>query len=126
MDSLSKVRNYRDLIAWQKAMDLVEHIYVATRNWPKAELYGLTNQVQRAVVSVPSNIAEGQGRTSTKEFLHHLSIARGSLFEVETQVLIAQRLGYLTKTDADTLLSDTGEVSRLLSGLMKALSKSNH
>ena len=126
MDSLARIRSYRDLIAWQKAMDLVEHIYVATRNWPKAELYGLTNQVQRAAVSVPSNIAEGQGRTSTKEFLHHLSIARGSLFEVETQLLIAQRLSYLTKTDADRLLSEAGEISRLLSGLLRSLNNANH
>ncbi|HEX8220640.1 MAG TPA: four helix bundle protein [Chloroflexia bacterium] len=126
MDGLAKIRSYRDLIAWQKAMDLVEHIYVGTRNWPKAELYGLTNQVQRAAVSVPSNIAEGQGRTSTKEFLHHLSIARGSLFEVETQLLIAQRLNYLTKTDADRLLSEAGEISRLLSGLLRSLNNANH
>jgi four helix bundle protein len=125
MDSLAKIRSYRDLIAWQKAMDMVEHIYVATRNWPKAELYGLTNQVQRAAVSVPSNIAEGQGRTSTKEFLHHLSIARGSLFEVETQLLIAQRLSYLTRADADRLLSEAGEISRLLSGLLRSLT-TNH
>ncbi|HEX8231419.1 MAG TPA: four helix bundle protein [Chloroflexia bacterium] len=71
-------------------------------------------------------MAEGQGRTSTKEFLHHLSIARGSLSEVETQLLIAQRLGYLTKTDAASLLSEAGEVSRLLSGLLRALNNANH
>jgi four helix bundle protein len=106
-------------------MDLVEHVYLATRKWPKTELYGLTNQVQRAVVSVPSNIAEGQARTSTKEFLHHLSIARGSLSEVETQLLIAQRLRYITKADAEGLLSEAGEVSRLLSGLLRALT-TNH
>src|SRR6476659_1156091 len=89
------VRSYQDLVAWQKAMDLVELVYGATRGFPREEVYGLTSQVRRAAVSVPSNIAEGQGRASTKEFLHHLSIARGSLFEVETQVLVAQRLGYL-------------------------------
>jgi four helix bundle protein len=79
-----KVRSYRDLTGWQKGMDMVELVYTTTRGWPKEELYGLTGQVRRAAVSVPSNIAEGQGRASTKEFLHHMSMARGSLLEVES------------------------------------------
>lgn len=89
------VRNYSELIAWQKAMDLVEAIYKATKHFPREELYGLTSQLRRAGVSIPSNIAEGQGRKSTSEFLHHLSFAYGSLREVETQLVIAGRLGYL-------------------------------
>src|SRR5881628_2710921 len=117
------VRNYRELTAWQKAMDLVELVYTATRSWPKEEIYGLTSQVRRAVVSVPSNIAEGQGRTSTREFLHHLSIAYGSLREVETQVLVAQRLGYLPQELTDRLLASTGEVGRLINGLSRSLSE---
>ncbi|HKC66104.1 MAG TPA: four helix bundle protein, partial [Pyrinomonadaceae bacterium] len=88
------VRNYSELIVWQKAMDLVEGIYAATKQFPKEEIYGLTSQIRRAAVSIPSNIAEGQGRKSINEFLHHLSIAYGSLREVETQILIAERLLY--------------------------------
>src|SRR5689334_15110274 len=115
------IRSYRDLIAWQKGMDLVEMVYRNSDNWPKAEHYGLINQVRRAAVSVPANIAEGQGRASTKEYLHHLSIARGSLLEVETHLLIAQRLGYLPNESADSLLVQAAEVSRLISGLSRSL-----
>src|SRR5437667_9229628 len=113
--------SYRDLIAWQRAMDLVEILYASTRVWPKDEVHGLTSQVRRAVVSIPSNIAEGQGRASTKEFLHHLSIARGSLLELETQALVAQRLGYLQSEVAERLLISAAEVSRLISGLARSL-----
>ena len=121
MEESKKVRHYRDLTGWQKAMDLVEIVYEATRSWPRDEIYGLTNQIRRAVVSVPSNIAEGQGRNSPKEFMHHLSIARGSLLEVETQALIAQRLGYLQPQSAERILSSADEVSRLISGLSRYL-----
>ena len=117
----NQVRNYRDLAVWQKAMDLVELVYTATRGWPKEELYGLTNQVRRAAVSVPSNVAEGQGRASTKEFLHHLSMARGSLLEVETQLLVARRLGYSSPEALDHLLTCTAEVGRLINGLYRSL-----
>ena len=115
------VKNYRELLAWQKAMDLVELVYSATFDWPKEELYGLTSQIRRAAVSVPSNIAEGQGRASSKEFSHHLSIARGSLLEVETQLLLAQRLNYLQTAEADKLLACTAEVGRLITGLARSL-----
>src|SRR5215207_865702 len=121
MESSKPLRHYRELIAWQKAMDLVEVVYAITRAWPKDEIYSLTSQVRRAAVSIPSNIAEGQGRGSTKEFLHHLTIARGSLLEVETQVLIAQRLGYLTPEIAERVLSNTDEVGRIISGLARSL-----
>jgi four helix bundle protein len=102
-------------------MDLVELVYAATRSWPKDEVYGLTNQIRRAVVSVPSNIAEGQGRGPSKDFLHHLRIARGSLLEVETQALIAQRLGYIQSEVAEQLLANADEVSRLISGLARSI-----
>ena len=85
-------QEYSELIAWQKAVDLVESVYKATESFPREEIHGLTSQVRRAAVSVLSNIAEGQGRKSTMEFLHHLSIAYGSLTETETQLLIAGRL----------------------------------
>ena len=113
--------NYQDLIAWQKAMDLVEGVYRATRGWPKEELYGLSNQVRRAAVSVPANVAEGQGRRSSQEFLHHVSIAHGSLREVETHLLIARRLGYSDEATCEALMHQTAEVGRLLNGLMKRL-----
>lgn len=115
------VRSYRDLLAWQKAMDLVEMVYNITRDWPKDEIYGLTSQIRRAVVSIPSNIAEGQGRASTREFLHHLSIAYGSLCEIETQLLVAQRLGYIQGAITERLLANAAEVGRVLNGLSRSL-----
>ena len=113
--------HYRDLIAWQKAMDLVEGVYRATRGFPPDELYGLTNQVRRASVSIPSNIAEGQGRGVGKEFAHHLRIANGSRQEVETQLLIAQRLNYIPGDAVQRLLSAAEEVGRLIAGLLRSI-----
>jgi four helix bundle protein len=115
------IRNYQDLIAWQKAMDLVEKVYQLTKMFPKDELYGLTNQVRRASVSIPSNIAEGQGRRTDKEYANFLSIARGSLNEVETQFLIAERLHYVEKEAVQALFSLSAEVCRLIHGLMNVL-----
>lgn len=115
------VKSYQELVVWQKAMDLVEAIYQATKDFPKEEMFGLTSQIRRAAVSIPSNIAEGQGRNSTKEFRHHLAIAYGSLQEVETQILIAARLGYLTKPDQEMLIQLTEEIGRLINGLSNAL-----
>ena len=115
------VKSYRELIVWRKAVDLVEAIYKATAGFPTHEIYGLTSQVRRAAVSVPSNIAEGQGRQSTNEFLHHLSIAYGSLMEVETQLIIAERLSYLPPPDREHCLSLAAEVGRLLNGLSNSL-----
>jgi len=116
-------RNYQDLIAWQKAMDLVEAVYAATKSFPKEELYGLTSQVRRAAVSVPSNMAEGQGRSSKAEFHRFLSIAHGSIREVETQILIAQRLAYLTAEQTKTILDLAAETGRLTQGLMNSLTR---
>ena len=118
-----KVKNYRELIAWQKSMDLVEEIYRDSKSFPREELYGLTSQIRRAGVSIPSNIAEGQGRRTTPDFLRHLSIAYGSLREVETQILIAGRLGYVAETTVERLMDRTGEVGRLLNGLMSSLTR---
>jgi four helix bundle protein len=115
-----KVRNYQDLIVWQKAMDLVEEIYAASRNFPREEIYGLTSQLRRAAVSIPPNITEGQGRRTTADFVRHLSISYGSLREVETQTIIASRLHYLTKQRCQEILKMAGEVGRLLNGLMSS------
>lgn len=111
---------YKDLIVWQKAMVLVTQVYRVTRTFPRDERYGLTSQVRRAAVSIPSNIAEGQGRMSQGEFRQFLGHAKGSLHELETQLLIAQNLGYLAD---DALLGNhLSEVGRLLNGLINSLS----
>lgn len=117
------VQSYRDLETWQQAVALVLEVYRVTKLFPKEQLFGLTSQVRRAVVSIPSNIAEGQGRSSTKEFLHHLSIAYGSLCETETQLLIAKELGYLEQQDHNRLSNLTGSVGRLINGLSKSLQR---
>ena len=118
-----KVKNYQELIAWQRAMDLVEEVYKASKSFPREEIYALTSQIRRPAVSIPSNIAEGQGRRTTADFLRHLSIAYGSLREVETQILIAARLGYSGLERTGTVMRRAGEVGRLLNGLMASLSR---
>jgi four helix bundle protein len=114
-------KSYRDLAAWQRAMELVEGVYQATQRWPREEISGLTNQVRRAVVSIPSNIAEGQGRRNPREFIRFLNIATGSLHEVETQLLIAERLHYLDKNSCVTLLELSAETGRIINGLLRSL-----
>ncbi len=116
-------RSYKDLLVWQKAMNLVTNVYNLIKTFPKEEIYGLSGQLRRAIVSVPSNIAEGQGRDSVKEFIHYLSISYGSLMEVETQLQIAANLGYLKQVKVDKLLEQTAEVGRLLNGLSRSLRK---
>lgn len=116
-------KNYRDLIAWQKAMELVAETYKTTQSLPKEEIYGLVSQMRRAAVSIPSNIAEGEGRRSGNEFGHFLSIAHGSLRELETQILISQRLAYLSETQTQALIGMTEEVGRLLNGLANSLKR---
>ena len=115
------VRSYRDLIAWQKAIELVSDIYRSTQHFPDRERFGLTSQLRRAAVSVPSNVAEGQGRQSTGEFKQFLGHARGSLLEVETQVVIAENLGYLSREQSASLIKRTEEVGRILNGLLNSL-----
>jgi four helix bundle protein len=113
--------SYRDLIVWQPAVTMVTEVYRATQSFPREEIYGLTSQLRRSAVSVASNIAEGQGRISQGEFRHFLGIARGSLIEMETQIVIAGNLGYMKAEIADRLTDFSGEVSRLLHGLMQSL-----
>lgn len=108
---------HRDLVAWQKAMQLVKEIYRATESFPRHELYGLANQLRRAAVSIPSNLAEGAARNSRKEFHQFIGTARGSLAEVETQVEIARDLSYVQEPVASDLLVRVAEVGRMLSGL---------
>jgi four helix bundle protein len=115
------VQHYRQLIVWQKAMDLAEQCYQITRAFPAEEKFGLISQLRRAAVSVAANIAEGQGRHHIKEFLNHLSMARGSLMEVETFLLLSERVGYIVQEKTQPLLSLSDEVSRMLSGLRNSL-----
>ncbi len=116
-------RSYRDLVVWQKARLLATHVYRATENFPRPELYGLTSQSRRAAVSVPSNISEGQGRLPPGEFLHFLGQARGSLLELDTQLAIACDLGYL-KPETHTELDREGyQVLGLLNRLIESLQR---
>jgi four helix bundle protein len=121
MVSHSAVKSYRDLLVWQKAMLLAEAVYVATRELPKEEVYGLTAQMRRAAVSVVSNIVEGQARQTRGEFLQFLGHARGSLAELETQIILAARLSLLTPTVERSLLDLIADVGRLLNGLRNSL-----
>jgi four helix bundle protein len=114
-------KSYRDLVARQKAMDLVTAIYGISASFPREEIYGLTSQLRRAAVSVPSNIAEGQGRHGLAEFRHFLRQATGSLMELETQVLIAERLRYINSETANQILDSSAELGRILNGLMNSL-----
>lgn len=115
------MNSYRELHVWQEAMKLVSSIYDATRTFPSEERYGLVSQLRRAAVSIPSNIAEGKGRWTDKEFHRFLAIARGSLFEVETLVILSDKLSYFVSTDAETSLKTCGKVGRMLSSLMNSL-----
>jgi four helix bundle protein len=116
-----KVKSYEDLIVWQLAMKLANAIYSTTAAFPRSENYGLTIQIRRAAVSVPSNIAEGQGRLTRGEFRQFLGTARGSLFELQTQIRIAESMGYLDKEISTALLRDSSEVGRVLNGLLASL-----
>ena len=118
-----EIRDFTDLLVWQKAMDLVVATYRATDGMPKSEAFGLTAQMRRAVVSIPSNIAEGHGRRRTREYLHHLDIANGSLAEVRTQAILTQRLGYLASNELADLHNLADETGRLLNGLIRSLGK---
>jgi four helix bundle protein len=121
-------QGYQDLVAWQKAMELVTTVYRVTRSWPQEEQYGLTSQVRRAAVAIPSNLAEGHGRSGRREFAHHVSIAYGSLCELETQLLIAQRLDYSDAEATESLMNRIADVRRLTNGLLRSLQSStpNH
>lgn len=116
-------QDFRNLIAWQKAIDFVTEVYRATRSFPNEEKFGLTSQLRRAAVSIPSNLAEGQGRLSRGEFRQFLGQAKGSICEVETQLIIAQNPGYLT--EPEPLLEKLHEVARLLNGLLNSLTTDN-
>jgi four helix bundle protein len=115
------VNSYQNLIVWQLGMKIAKEIYSLTKHFPKQEIYGLISQIQRAAVSVPANIAEGHARDSTKEFLHHISIAQGSLAELETHLLLATELEYCTRSMIGQTLKRCSEESKMLASLRRSL-----
>jgi four helix bundle protein len=117
------VRGFRDLRVWQAAMDLVEMTYKFSLGFPKHETYGLTSQIRRAAISIPSNIAEGHSRKHTKEYLKFLSVAQGSLAELQTQIEIAGRLGYVTTSAVSEILDYSVSLSKQLHALRNAIVK---
>ena len=119
---MAKIESYRDLVVWQQAMDLAVSIYETTRSWPKEELYGLTTQLRRAATSVPANIAEGYGRESRASYQQFLRIAQGSLKELETHLLIAQRVGITSNKAVEPLMKQSESVGTLLRLLIRKLS----
>jgi four helix bundle protein len=121
---MARPKSYRDLIVWQKAMALARKAYAITEDLPKREAYGLVDQIRRAAVSIASNVAEGHGRLTDLQFRHFLGNARGSLYEMQTQVELAIDLGYLDKEKGSELMLAGTEVARLLNGLLKSLRSS--
>ncbi|MCE5250938.1 four helix bundle protein [bacterium] len=120
-ESTKQIKTFRDLIVWQKSMNLVTDMYKLSKSFPADETYGLMLQIRRCVISIPSNIAEGYGRSTTSENIRFLRIATGSLYELQTQVEIALNLGYMDKSKFDTFYESTRELERLLSSLTKKL-----
>lgn len=119
----TSIESYRDLMAWQGAMNLAEVCYRLTKGFPKEEMYGMTSQIRRASSSVPANIAEGYGRKNRKEYIHFLYIAQGSLKELETHLLLSQRVQLSTSQSVNAALTQCESVGRLLFALIKALEK---
>lgn len=117
------VTNFKELIVWQKAMDLVLEVYGLVKLLPKEEIYSLSDQMRRAAVSVPSNIAEGQARNHTKEFIQFISIAKGSLAELETQLLVCVRLEYIDDEQTKKALALIEKIGKMLSGLQRRLNE---
>jgi len=115
------IESYQDLIVWQKAMDLAEQCYLATRRFPKEELFGMTSQIRRASSSIPANIAEGWGRGTTGEYVQFLRVEKGSTKELETRLLLCRRVGLLTTDQASPLLSLLSEISRMIISLIGSL-----
>jgi four helix bundle protein len=117
----TKVTSYRDLVVWARAMDIVEVCYKLSKQIPQSEMYGLTSQIRRAAVSIPANIAEGHGRKTLGEYIQHLSIANGSLKELETHLMIASRLHYVKEDETIPALEGCSEIGRMLASLIQKL-----
>jgi four helix bundle protein len=122
MADVSKPRHYKDLKIWQRGMSLAKAVYVLTAKFPAAETYGLKSQMRRAAVSIPSNIAEGQARHGTREFLQFLSHADGSLAELETQLLLSVDLGYCARSDVSSIENEIAEIQKMIFAIRRKLS----
>lgn len=122
---MSQVRSYRDLLVWQKGMQLVTRVYAVAKAFPRDEVYGLTSQLRRCAVSIPSNIAEGHSRSTRKDFLRFQEISLGSLFELQTQLEIARNLSYLDPDEYQGLENQSREVERMLTSFMRSLKRRN-
>ncbi len=118
------MKSYRDLIVWQKSMDLVTKVYIISKCFPNEELYGITSQIRRSAVSIPSNIAERYGRHSTNDYLRFLQISSASLYELQTQLEISNNIGYLPKEDFEQICNLSGEIERMLSTLIRKIGES--
>jgi four helix bundle protein len=116
-----KIESYKDLIVWQKGIELVNEIYVLTKRFPKEEIYGLTNQMRRAAVSIPANIAEGWGRNSTKNYIQFIRISRGSLYEIETMIVIAKNQNYIDEDQKLSIAMRIDELGKMLNKLLSSL-----
>jgi four helix bundle protein len=120
---MNDIKTYKDLLIWQKGILLVKIIYTNLESFPKDEIFGLQSQIKRAAVSIPSNIAEGWGRSSTISYIHFLKIARGSLYELETQIIIANELNFITQLNFNEITQIITEESKMLNAFIKSLSK---
>jgi four helix bundle protein len=120
-----KIKSYKDLNIWKRSIGVVENIYKITKNFPKEEMYGLTSQLRRSAISIPSNIAEGFARFSNKEYKQFLFISLGSCAELFTQIIVALRLDYLESKKADQLLNEIDEISKMTMSLIKKLKLTN-
>ena len=116
-----KIKSYKDLNIWKRSIELVEDVYKITKNFPKEEIYGLTSQLRRAAVSIPSNIAEGFTRVHNKEYRQFLYISLGSCAELNTQIIISSRLSYLSNEKANRTLNEIEEISKMIMGLIKKI-----
>ena len=119
------IKDFKDLIVWQKAMELVTEVYKLVKKLPKEELFALSDQIRRSAISIPSNIAEGQGRNSTKEFNQFLAIAKGSKAELETQLLLCVKIKYLEDSEIETAINLIQEIGKMLNALQKSLTTNN-
>jgi S23 ribosomal protein. len=123
---MARPKNFRDLIVWQKAMALARDVYKASSALPQRESYGLASQIRRAALSIPSNIAEGHGRLTDLQFRHFLGNARGSLFELQTQLELAANLSYFDTKQARNLMDQSTEVARLINGLLSSMKRNRN
>jgi four helix bundle protein len=117
------MHNYKEIKTWQRARMLVKDVYLLTKEYPKEEIYGLTSQIKRAVVSIPANVAEGAGRGTNKDFSHFLDIARGSLYELETLIILSSDLDFISESKSVDILNETTEILLMLNGFQSYLSK---